>query len=115
MAYGPLFEGFANCNGYTDLMAIFLEKLNYKNFKISVLAQEMKDADTGHVWNMVYYNNAWKHLDLTWDDPVDPTGRDRLEHNYFLISSDELKRIDTENQALGENHTFNKYIYYDIN
>ena len=24
LAYGPLFEGYATCNGYTDLMAIFL-------------------------------------------------------------------------------------------
>ena len=32
-AYGPLFQGYAICNGYTDLMAIFLTKLkNSLNF-----------------------------------------------------------------------------------
>lgn len=30
-AYGPLFQGFATCNGYTDLMAIFLSKLGFNN------------------------------------------------------------------------------------
>ena len=31
IAYGPLFDHMATCNGYTDLMAIFLTKFNIKN------------------------------------------------------------------------------------
>ena len=30
-AYGPLFEHQAICSGYTDLMAIFLDKFGIKN------------------------------------------------------------------------------------
>ena len=32
IAYGPLLEGYATCNGYTDAMALFLEKMNSPNF-----------------------------------------------------------------------------------
>ena len=34
IAYGPLFEGYAVCGGYTDLMELFLEKMNIKSYKI---------------------------------------------------------------------------------
>ena len=34
-AYGPLFNGLATCNGYTDLMAIFLTKMGYDNYKVA--------------------------------------------------------------------------------
>jgi len=49
-AYGPLFEGYAICSGYTDLMALFLDRLNIKNFKVS---------SNKHVWNAVYLNDNW--------------------------------------------------------
>ena len=76
IAYGALFDGYALCGGYTDLMEIFLEKMNVKSFKAS---------SEDHVWNVVLIGDRWYHLDLTWDDPVSSDGKDYLEHNYFLI------------------------------
>lgn len=87
IAYGPLFEGYAICGGYTDLMQLFLERMNIKSFKVS--------SDM-HVWNAVYYNNSWLNLDLTWDDPiVDDGSIDYLEHKFFLISTNKLHQIET--------------------
>lgn len=80
-AYGPLFEGYAICGGYTDLMELFLEELDIPSFKIS--------SDT-HVWNVVYVDGDWYHLDLTWDDPVSSDGKNYLEHDYFLIDTPTL-------------------------
>ena len=34
-AYGPLFNNVATCNGYTDLMAIFLTEMGYDNYKVA--------------------------------------------------------------------------------
>ena len=84
-AYGPLFEGYALCGGYTDLMELFLERMNIKSFKVS---------SENHIWNAVYINNNWKHLDLTWDDPVATDGKDYLEYNYFLIDTDQLLTLE---------------------
>lgn len=82
MAYGPLFTGKAICGGYTDAMALFLDKIGVPNFKL---------ASTKHIWNVVYINDQWLHLDLTWDDPVVNTGENLLTHNYFLITTKELE------------------------
>ena len=84
-AYGVLIEGFGLCGGYTDTMALFLDKLNVKNYKVST---------DNHTWNRVYVNDKWLHLDLTWDDPISEDGKNVLDHNYFLISTNDLKAIE---------------------
>lgn len=86
-AYGALIQNYAICGGYADSMKLFLDYLNIPNYKIS---------SENHIWNLVYVNNDWYHLDLTWDDPVTSTGKDVLEYDYFLITSDELKSMNTD-------------------
>lgn len=95
-AYGPLFTGKAICGGYTDAMALFLDKIGILNFKI---------ASENHIWNVVYLDGAWKHLDLTWDDPVVNTGENILTYNYFLLTTDELEQKDDSQ------HEFDKSIF----
>ena len=98
-AYGTLLEGYSLCGGYTDAMELFLEDLNIKSYKI---------ASENHVWNAVYLNNAWYHLDLTWDDPITNDGSDILEYNFFLITTPELEEIENEQ------HNYDKTIYSEL-
>lgn len=98
-AYGPLFEGYALCGGYTDLMELFLERMNIKSFKVS---------SENHIWNAVYFNNNWKHLDLTWDDPVASDGKEYLEYNYFLIDTNQLLTLEQTE------HNFNLEHYKEL-
>lgn len=100
---GVLYDHYAICSGYTDIMAVILDKLGIVNYKIS--------SDT-HVWNAVYLGNKWYHLDLTWDDPVTTTGRDLLEHSYFLIDNKELEKKDKELKVT--DHIFDKKIYSEF-
>ena len=86
-AYGALYEGYAVCSGYSDTMSLFLNRMNIPNYKIS---------SENHVWNLVYVNNDWYHLDLTWDDPVTSNNKDVLEYDYFLITNEELKEMETD-------------------
>ncbi len=95
-AYGNLIEGYGICSGYTDSMAIFLDRMKIPNYKIS---------SDKHIWNLVYINGKWLNLDLTFDDPVTNTGEDILQHDYFLISTDELLKLDKSE------HTFNKEVF----
>ena len=97
-AYGLLFNGKAICSGYTDTMQLLLEKMNVKNYRVS--------SDT-HVWNLVYIEGKWMHLDLTWDDPLTPDDTDELSDAYFLINANELKSKQ-ENE-----HIFNENIYLE--
>ncbi len=116
-AYGPLLQGYATCNGYTDAMAIFLTKFKIKNFKVAT--ELIKDDASGHIWNAVYLpnQNKWLHLDLTWDDPVDnpssPTGKDYLQHKYFLITTSELEKVD-QGEVIVKEHLFNKSIFHEM-
>ena len=115
-ATGPLLYGYATCSGYTDAMALFLEKLGIKNFKV---ATKFISEDTeGHIWNAVFLNGKWLHLDLTWDDPVDTSKsednrKDYLEDTYFLISTENLEKIDAGNVVI-KDHLFSKRIYPEL-
>ena len=99
IAYGPLFQGYALCGGYTDLMQLFLEKMNVKNIRVS---------SENHIWNSLLINNSWRHLDLTWDDPVASDGLDYLEYNYFLIDTNRLLEIEQTQ------HNFNLDHYIEL-
>ena len=93
-AYGALIQGYATCNGYSDAMAIFLDKLNVINYKIS---------NDEHIWNLVYLDGNWYHLDLTWDDPISEVNINR--DTYFLITTKELEELNDDT------HVFDKDIY----
>lgn len=110
LASGALFKNLATCNGYTDLMAIFLTKMGYENFKVSTTGEI--ENQNGHVWNAVKINDEWKHLDLTWDDPVSSDGKNHLYHKYFLVTTDQLKTVDSEIKS--SEHKFNQAIYTEL-
>lgn len=93
-AYGVLIEGYGTCNGYADAMEIFLDKMNIINYKIS---------NEEHIWNLVYLDGKWYHLDLTLDDPISDININR--DTYFLISTKTLEKINDGT------HTFDKNIY----
>jgi len=101
-ATGPIETKKALCGGYTDYMALFLHKLGIKNYKV---------ASEKHVWNLVYLNDKWYHLDLTWDDPVtnDLNYKEQNKYKFFLIDTTTLESYQT-NQ-----HNYDKTIYLEAN
>ena len=99
IAYGPLLQGYGICSGYTDAMQLILERLEIENFKV---------ASANHVWNAVKIDDTWKHLDLTWDDPILDIGLDWIIHDFYLISTEELLKLDQTE------HTFDQNIYVEL-
>ncbi len=93
-AYGVLIQGYGICSGYSDAMAIFLNKIGIENYKIS---------NEKHIWNLIHINGVWAHLDATWDDPISEFNENR--DTYFLISYDELTKLNDDT------HSFNKNIF----
>jgi len=101
-ATGLLFNHYSVCGGYADVMAIFLSKINVKNYKIA--------SDT-HVWNALYLEDEkkWVHLDLTWDDPVTVNSdTDTLLHQFYLIDTIVLHEFETGN------HEFDTTVYQEL-
>jgi len=98
-AYGVLLEHFGLCGGYADALAIFLDRYNIPNFRV---------VSENHIWNAVYLDNTWYHLDATWDDPILTNGKDTLEYTFFMITTSELEELET-NQ-----HIFNKKVFAEL-
>ena len=99
-AIGVLVNHKALCGGYTDIMSIFLNRLNIPNYKIST---------DNHIWNLVNIDGKWLHLDATWDDPVLDTGEELILDKFFLITTEKLKSFKTEY------HSFDKNIFKEAN
>ena len=100
ISYGTLIEGYSTCNGYADAMALFLDRFNVPNIRI---------ASSTHVWNAVYLNNKWLHLDLTWDDPItEGSNRDTLLHKFYLIDTPTLEGYNITE------HEYNKTIFLEV-
>ena len=84
-AYNLITSGVSICGGYSDIIAIYLNKLGIKNYKIT---------SENHIWNLVELDSSWYHLDATWDDPIASDGKQYLIHNFFMIPTDRLLQID---------------------
>jgi len=95
-ANGALINKKALCSGYTDAFALFLDKLNIPNFKV---------ASDEHVWNVVYFNKKWLHIDVTWDDDEVNKNNNR---NFYMISTKDLLTKDKKE------HNYNKNLYLEL-
>ena len=95
-AYGVLLENYGLCGGYTDAMMLFLERFNIPNYKI---------ATENHIWNYVKLDDNWLHIDLTWDDPITEDNKNILDDTYFLITDEELAKMEKEE------HNYNADIF----
>ena len=94
-AYGAVTTHKAICSGYTDIYALFLDRLNVKNIKL---------PSENHIWNYVYFKNKWYHIDLTWDD--DEVNKNNTS-NFFMIDTKKLFELDKEK------HNFNKEFFIE--
>lgn len=99
-ATGTLLYSKSLCGGYSHTMSLFLNKLKIPNYRIS---------SDSHIWNLVYIDGKWLHLDLTWDDPVTSNKTDVLLDKYLLIETYRLKEFNTGH------HNFDETIYLETN
>lgn len=80
-AYQFMKEKKGVCQAYTELYGYLLKQCG-----ISV--DYASSTDMNHIWNLVFINGSWYHVDVTWDDPlnanVDIPGR--AGHNCFMRS-----------------------------
>lgn len=80
-------NGVGHCTAYTRLMKMMLDSQNIPNI---IIVGESKGP---HMWNLVFVEGAWRHVDVTWDDPVMQDGSgDKLMFNYLGLSDADLAR-----------------------
>ncbi len=85
-ADGPLVYGKALCEGYSKAFMYLCQSIG-----IPCICVIGTSNGVGHMWNMAYINDSWYHVDVTWDDPVSPTGEDLLNDDYFCVSTSTIR------------------------
>ena len=85
-AYGFFLNHKMVCQGYAQLYYYICERLGIES---GFCRSEIEH----HIWNYVFVNGSWHHVDLTWDDPIvtsQPSGtvvhRTTANHDHFLVS-----------------------------
>lgn len=109
-------KGIALCAGYTRMMKLLLDAQGIPNLIVtgeSKMPESWKQGGAPalpangsspdsmlHTWNLVYLDGAWRHLDVTWDDPLVPEGEeDQLLYLYFGLSDRDLEKDHTWDKA----------------
>lgn len=96
--YGTLVNGSAVCQGYATTFSVIMQRLGIPSYFVASQAMN-------HAWNLVYVNDAWYHVDCTWDDPVlvntyygypnnDYSDDGYVSHLYFLKSDGEYRTME---------------------
>ncbi len=88
--YSALVLGSADAYGYAGAMKLLLEE--YDIYSILVFG-ETTEGD--HVWNIVYADGKFYHLDALWNDADLDFAEDIVFHGYFNLSSEAISKDHT--------------------
>ena len=77
-AYDALVDNKAVCQGYSSA---YVELLS----RVGIPCKVVSSDSLNHAWNMVYINNHYYYVDVTWNDPLGNYAG-RAGHTYFLKS-----------------------------
>lgn len=83
-ATGIIDNGLGVCQAYAALFKLCMDILGVPNEYVC------NEADT-HIWNRIYVNGTWYHVDVTWNDS--------LSNAYFMVRDSELAGLDARYSA----------------
>lgn len=109
---GVLLYGTGVCDSYSKAYKILLDRIGIDNFRITGEAINQSGVRESHSWNVVKIDGEWTHIDVTWDDPIDPGNPNsnlqksgNEQHLYFMVSNRVMMEDhfpDSESAALVE-------------
>ncbi|MCG7336504.1 DUF5050 domain-containing protein [Sporosarcina sp. ACRSM] len=105
-AHGALLGELAVCDGYTKAAQLLLNRLGIENHYV---VGHIKDGL--HSWNQVKLNGKYYFMDITWDDPV-PNKPGVVSYDYFLVTSDQLRKDHTWEEKNWAVATDKQYSYF---
>lgn len=91
--YTALTENKGVCQAYSLLMYKMLSELGFETQYV-----KGKAGGAAHSWNLVKVAGEWRHIDATWDDPLDHNV-DTVRYHYFLKTDEEMMKTHTWNTA----------------
>lgn len=94
-AYGCLVNGYCVCDGYARAYKLLCDEAGIP----CDLVIGGKDNDNEHIWNLIQINGEWRHVDVTYDDPVGAP-ENYVRHDYFYLTTAEISQDHIINQDL---------------
>lgn len=83
-----VYRGRALCSGYAEALSYLLDCAGVKNFKITAFIHMPDGSRSLHVWNAVFVDGTWFHVDPTWNDATisgaHPDGK------YFMLTCETM-------------------------
>ena len=100
-AYGALIEKRAVCSGYADAFMMLANAAGLSVVRCSGTSKSPGTQEVGlHMWNLIYLDGVWLHVDVTWDDPLPDRGK-AVRHDYLFLTSEQI----------GDTHHWNAKIF----
>jgi hypothetical protein len=91
--YGLLKNKTGVCQAYAELFYLFMCYEGIECYFVSGWADDGTGVYGSHLWNVVYVDDGYYHIDVTFDDPVPDGGE--ISYKYFLKTSEEITKDHT--------------------
>ncbi|MDY3869088.1 MAG: transglutaminase domain-containing protein, partial [Pyramidobacter sp.] len=84
-AHSVLVKREGTCDGYSAAFQLLCRLAGVESLIIR--------GKTGgrHSWNMVRVDGQWRHIDVTWDDPL-PDTPCRVVYDYFMLTDSQISK-----------------------
>lgn len=89
--HGLLKNGKGVCQAYAELFHLFMCYENIESYYVTGWAKSETGEYGLHAWNVVYVEDGYYHVDVTFDDPV-PDAGNKISYDYFLKTDDEMAK-----------------------
>ena len=89
--YGLLKNDTGVCQAYAELFYLFMGYLDIECYYLGGWAKGSSGKNEPHAWNVVYIDDGYYHVDVTFDDPV-PDAGSKISYKYFLLTTKEIAK-----------------------
>ena len=109
-AYGVFVKGSAVCEGYAKAFKLLMDIAGIDCIMVS---GNVGENHIPHAWNMIKLENAWYHVDVTYDDPNPETTE--IVYLYLNVSDSIIEKDHSWNKNVTPEATSDKYEYIKNN
>ena len=108
--YGVLVKGKAVCEGYAKTFKMLMD---IADIDCIMVTGTVGEEEVPHAWNMVKLDDAWYHVDVTYDDPNPETKE--IVYLYLNVTDEVIQKDHKWNRNTTPEALSTTYDYIKIN
>ncbi len=97
-AYGAFYSRDVVCNAYAHAYTMLMQAAGIPVLRITGTIRDT-NGEWSHAWNMVFVENQWLYVDVTWDDRNDKNP----SYDYFLVTGEQLRKDHVWSEQIYKN------------